>query len=71
MAFSASTMAATIVANLEAIVPTTPTNHAKMIQYWTVVCQGIIDHVKADMKVTSQGADPQGGTVTSNSTTIV
>ncbi len=32
--------------------------------------QAIIDYIKANMGVQSSGTDPQGGTVTSNSTLI-
>jgi hypothetical protein len=39
--------------------------------YLLALCQGVIDEIKANMIVTSSGADPQGGSVTSTSTGIV
>lgn len=70
MALDPVTMATTIADNLQALAGTPVTDRAKVIEYFTAICRGIIDHVKADMVVDSTGADPQGGVVNSVSTVI-
>ena len=74
MGLDKNAMAALIKTNIQAITdfPSTGDQPAfvddRVLQAF---CQGIIDHIKAAMVVHSSGADPQGGTVTSTSTSVV
>lgn len=37
---------------------------------FTRMCEAIIRHIQINIEITSAGADPQGGTVTSTSTLV-
>lgn len=74
MAMNENTMAALVKANVQAISNYPETGVHPIFSDDRVLqafCKGIIDHIKAAMVVTSSGGDPQGGTVTSTSTTVV
>lgn len=87
MAMDAAQMATTIIDNLRPLNPRIqPPYDARMLQFWTAICQGMIDHIKANMDILpashtglalnnpigqpSEGADPQGGTVNSATTAL-
>jgi hypothetical protein len=74
MAMTASSMQSRIKSNISGITPVQGSGASAANAYRDAVtvamCQGIIDEIKANMTVASSGADPQGGVVTSASTTI-
>lgn len=64
----AATMAALIVANIKTLNPgVTGAQEAQMIDYWTLICEGIIDHIKAAAVVT--GSVTGGGSSSGSATT--
>lgn len=73
MAMDPAAMAALVKSNVEAITDYPETGKHPIfvdVRILEAICKGIIDHIKAAQVVVSQGADPQGGTVNSTSTTI-
>lgn len=74
MAMSNTAMAALVKANIQAISNFPKTGDSPTFiddRILQAFCKGVIDHIKAAMVVTSSGADPQGGTVSSTSTVVV
>lgn len=58
----AATMAALIVANLKTLNPQiTGAQETELIAYWTLICEGIIDHIIAAAVVNTTGTVTGGG----------
>ena len=74
MALTETGMAALVKANIQALNNLPNTGQSPVFvrdDILQAICKGIIDHIKAEMEVTSSGADPQGGSVVSTSTAIL
>lgn len=73
MAMNETAMAALCKANIEAITNYPAPGMSPIFvddRILIAICKGVIDHIKAAMSVASQGADPQGGVVSSTSTSV-